>query len=390
MNFPRPLHLGMAAIAGVAVGGTAVYFWRSTAQHQLQQQHQQHQQHPALKHGAPITSNFRVFSSYVAEYDPRLRNPKYVLEHFTADVLTGNGNRSDSNFKEDRSLEARFRGRIDDFRKSGYDRGHMAPASNHKRSQDAMDDTFILTNISPQVRAFNQGYWARFERFVQEVAGRSKDVYVVTGPLYLPQPSASGWTMHHPMLGTPPRLVAVPTHFYKVMLAEGSKEDGSGGSTVIVGAFVMPNARIDPKTPLAAFAVPVSSLEEAAGIQFYPEYLNKERRQAIDDVALQWQGVGHSEMTTLKLLPGKESFPLLPSSTTTTTASSSSSSHTAADGNVGAPINWRPGTLKKHGMQHVCEHNGCRLPVERWWEANKKRNDNKDSGSLRRTKSAFS
>lgn len=49
-------------------------------------------------------------------------------------------------------IERRFRSKLDDFRGSGYDRGHMAPAANHKTSQQAMDDTFSLTNMSPQAR----------------------------------------------------------------------------------------------------------------------------------------------------------------------------------------------------------------------------------------------
>lgn len=47
-------------------------------------------------------------------------------------------------------IERRFRSTLDHFRNSGYDRGHMAPAANHKRSQEAMDQTFILSNTSPQ------------------------------------------------------------------------------------------------------------------------------------------------------------------------------------------------------------------------------------------------
>lgn len=66
----------------------------------------------------------------------------------------------------------------------------------------------------------------------------------------------------HSCTGDAPRLVAVPTHFFKVILADVK---GGGG---VVGAFVMPNQPIDPTTPLTAFAVPVTSLEEAAGEWF--------------------------------------------------------------------------------------------------------------------------
>ena len=66
--------------------------------------------------------------------------------------------------------------------------------------------------------------------------------------------------------GTPPRLVAVPTHFFKVVLAErGSAAGDEAEQDAVLGAFVLPNAPIQPDTPLTAFSVPVESLEEAAG-----------------------------------------------------------------------------------------------------------------------------
>ena len=71
-----------------------------------------------------------------------------------------------------------------------------------------MLDTFALSNISPQVgRGFNRDYWARFERFVQLLTrscddGRAcGDVYIVTGPLYLPTQTPAGYMLQHPMIG---------------------------------------------------------------------------------------------------------------------------------------------------------------------------------------------
>lgn len=373
----RPVHLGVAAAAGVAVGGTAAFLWA-----------RQHRgagagagpaaaaPHPALKHGTPLTSHLRVFSSYVAEYDPRLRNPRYVLEHFTADVLRGGGDRAGSLFKEDAALDPRFRAQLSDFRGSGYDRGHMAPAANHKRSQQAMDETFSLTNVSPQVGAgFNRDYWARFERFVQETAQRCEDVYVVTGPLWLPTPRPGGdgaggaqWVMQHAMLGAPPRLVGVPTHFFKVVLGEGAKNGGGD----VVGAFVMPNAAIDPATPLASFSVPVSSLEEVSGISFFPKFLNDRKRAALDGASLGWQRQGRADAAQRRLA-GAPAPPLLPAPL--------GEAGTGAGTGTGAGLVTRP-LPPGLGMQHLCEHSGCKLPAERWWETGKKAKD------LRRTKSS--
>lgn len=46
---------------------------------------------------------------------------------------------------EDAKIEERFRNRLEDFEDCGYDRGHLAPAANHKKSQKAMNETFTLT-----------------------------------------------------------------------------------------------------------------------------------------------------------------------------------------------------------------------------------------------------
>ena len=65
--------------------------------------------------------------------------------------------------------------------------------------------------------------------------------------------------------GVPPRMVAVPTHFFKVVLAKRAPGGVHGDQQVALGAFVLPNAPVQPDTPLTAFSVPVESLEEAAG-----------------------------------------------------------------------------------------------------------------------------
>ena len=67
---------------------------------------------------------------------------------------------------------------------------------------ETMLETFALTNISPQVgRGFNRDYWARFERFVNLLTRSCNDVFVVTGPLYLPTQTPKGYVLQHPMIG---------------------------------------------------------------------------------------------------------------------------------------------------------------------------------------------
>jgi endonuclease G len=86
----------------------------------------------------------------------------------------------------------------------------QAPAANHKASAETMLETFALSNISPQVgRGFNRDYWARFERFVHLLTRSCSDVFIVTGPLYLPTRTPAGYVLQHPMIGA---AVAVAPH----------------------------------------------------------------------------------------------------------------------------------------------------------------------------------
>lgn len=77
--------------------------------------------------------------------------------------------------------------------------------------------------------------------------------------------------------------MAVPTHYFKVLLAEFS--DDKGSKQVAVGAFAMPNRPIAWDTPLASFAVPLELLESLTGIEFFPRALSDSQRRSIDAAA---------------------------------------------------------------------------------------------------------
>ena len=351
-------------ISGAAVGGGLGTYWATKKSQEISifgsDLERNERVHKASLYGNPVSSYVREFENFVVEWDPRLRVPRWVLETFNADSLRGEGTRESSKFAEDNLVRQRFRSSLDDYRGSGYDRGHMAPAANHKSSQKAMDDTFVLANIAPQVGAgFNRDYWARFEKFVQNLAfNKYNDVFVVTGPLFLPQPISNSWTMQHPMLGKPPRLIGVPSHFYKVVLGVPKNRD----SKLVLGAFVMPNAPIEPETPLAAFSVPLSALEAAAGIEFFPQIpVTDQHKEEFDSLSLLWQKYGEQNSSKYKLIEGGySSLSLLPSVSGDRTGSTSKSAK------PGAPV---PGKGK---IQHICEDTLCKLPPEKWWETSKK------------------
>ena len=67
------------------------------------------------------------------------------------------------------------------YKKSGYDRGHLCPAGDRRFSKEAHDETFLTSNISPQDHQFNSGIWNTLEQKVRYWAGKYDGVFVVTG-----------------------------------------------------------------------------------------------------------------------------------------------------------------------------------------------------------------
>lgn len=227
-------------------------------------------------------ADLKPASSLTSSYDRRTRNPAWVAEHITAESLShNNADRKHSVFVEDVTIPEMFRAKLKDYFRSGYDRGHQVPAADCKWSQQAMDDTFALSNMCPQVGdGFNRDYWAHFEDFCRRLTKTYPSVRIVTGPLYLPKRDPDGkWRVSYEVIGSPPN-VAVPTHFYKVIFGE----DGREGGKVALGAFVLPNAVIDNKKPLTDFEVPVEVVERASGLEFASKLEPARRKRLCQDV----------------------------------------------------------------------------------------------------------
>lgn len=242
-----------------------------------------------FKYGFPgPVHDMATHTEFVSVFDRQTRNPYYVVEHITPDSIkktNANGDRKNSVFKEDESIPDKFRARLKDYFRSGYDRGHQAPAANAKFSQTAMDETFYLTNMSPQVGAgFNRDYWAHFEDFCRRLTENYNSVRIVTGPLYLPKKGEDGkFRVSYEVIGNPPNI-AVPTHFFKLIVAEKNKKKNATNEDLAIAAFVMPNDIISNTTPLKSFEVPVESLERSSGLEFLKNVSNANKKSLCKEV----------------------------------------------------------------------------------------------------------
>ena len=137
------------------------------------------------------------------------------------------------------------------YKKSGYDRGHLCPAGDRRYTKQAHDETFLTSNISPQEHQFNSGIWNTLEQKVRYWARKYDGVFVVTGGVLNGNMKA---------IGT--EDVSVPNQFYKVLI------DNNTSKTKMI-AFLMPH--MNSKKPLYEFVVSVDKVETLTGIDFFPE-----------------------------------------------------------------------------------------------------------------------
>lgn len=218
-----------------------------------------------MKYGFPGLDNIRSYDDYVLSYDRRTRVPHWVFEHLTKAHIAKNDqvDRSKCDFMPDESIHPFFRSLNSDYKGSGFDRGHMAAAGNHRLAQKHVEQTFYLTNMAPQVgEGFNRHAWNRLEKHVRKLTKLYDHVYCCTGPLYLPRKESDGKSyVRYQVIGA--NTVAVPTHFYKVVVGEAP--DG----TLDMEAYVMPNQKIPDETPVSSFMVPPETIERAAGLLFF-------------------------------------------------------------------------------------------------------------------------
>lgn len=149
---------------------------------------------------------------------------------------------------------------LDDYKGSGFDRGHLLPAGDMKFDTKAMDETFYLSNITPQPGKFNRGMWAKLEMLMRGWALSAGKIWIVTGPILNNSLQVIGKT----------NKVSVPFEYYKVVLRK------EGSSYVGVG-FLM-NTDV-PYPELSSYALDINTVEKIAQIDFFSFLDDKEEER---------------------------------------------------------------------------------------------------------------
>lgn len=204
----------------------------------------------------PLSANTQIIrhKHFTLSYLEKHEQAEWVAYELSGREVRGREERSDD-FREDEKVRTGSAS-LSDYRGSGYDRGHLAPAGDMKFSEEAMSESFLLSNISPQTPEFNRGIWRELEEQTREWALENGSLYVVSGPVFGKRSRRIG-----------KNRVSVPQAYYKVLLDYTEPE-------VKAIAFLLPNK--GTTKDMFHFAVPIDSVEKVTQIDFFPALPDQE------------------------------------------------------------------------------------------------------------------
>lgn len=181
-------------------------------------------------------------------YSGVTRTPLWSAEHLTRENLTigvGVGRPAGNAFHEEKSLSVEDRATLNDYKGSGYDRGHMSP-NGDMSSFKAREETFTLANMVPQAPCNNEVIWEGIESAVRTLVKNEGEAFIVTGPVFKGDQLQS---LHG--------RIVVPTHIFKAVYVPSTNE---------AFAYLTPN-----DNSLKWEIISVTELKELVGIDVFPE-----------------------------------------------------------------------------------------------------------------------
>ena len=220
-------------------------------------------------------------SAYTVSYNPLTLVANWVAYELTADETDGPWSRKGLRFMPDPDCHER-QADHDDYRNSGYSRGHLAPAGDMKWDSLAMVESFYFTNCIPQETKFNNGKWNQLEEKTRRWAKQYGKVYIVCGPVYL---SEDTLRIGH-------NGVAVPDACFKALLVP----KGESYSAI---AFLMKNG--GEERPMMDCASTVDELEELLSMDFFCNLPDRTER-AVEGV-INWEDWGMGGKTGVEPFP---------------------------------------------------------------------------------------
>jgi endonuclease G len=198
----------------------------------------------------PTTAEIITKTGFTLAYNEAAEQAWWVAYHLTSDELKGTLDRDNFDFDSDVAVNTGS-ATLKDYKGSGYDRGHLAPAADMKWNEGAMQASFLMSNVSPQKHSFNAGIWERLESRFRGWAKRDGSLYIVTGPLLKEKPNNT--------IGI--NQVWVPNSYYKVALTYKKNRWHAA-------AFIM-DKQASGKN-LEPYFLTIDEVERQTGLDFFP------------------------------------------------------------------------------------------------------------------------
>ena len=169
---------------------------------------------------------------------------RYVLK--SSDVVEKTAKRKNY-FKKDK-LVGTGSASTSDYSNSGYDRGHLKPAADESADQEQMDETFIMSNVSPQDPSFNRGVWKRLENHTRKLVVSYDSIIVITGGIL------------DDSLNRISGNICIPTNYFKILYLYKS------GRLIKVESYLIPNSKSD--RDITTFITTLSYIENKSKLKF--------------------------------------------------------------------------------------------------------------------------
>lgn len=186
-------------------------------------------------------------TGYIVSYNKDLKLPNWISYELTREETKGKEKRS-NRFITDPLVKGLIATNAD-YARSGYDKGHMAPAADMKWSPQAMEASFYFSNICPQHPQLNRRGWKKLEEKIRDWAIADSAIIIICGPIITKQPKTIG-----------KNKVAVPQQFFKVVLSPFAKPMRAIG-------FLFNNRQA--VEPLSTYAVTIDSIERLTNMDFF-------------------------------------------------------------------------------------------------------------------------
>ena len=195
--------------------------------------------------------------NYSVEWDTNKRAQRWSCYQMYESLLQKNASRYQGGYPNDVFMPVTYHFASDPYVKSGYDHGHILPSADRMASTQSNEQTFYMTNMQPQVHAFNAGIWEKMEEQVRTWAWQFDTLYVCKGGTIDREDQLNGY------IGTDDNLIPVPKYFFMAVLGKTPS-----GYTAI-GLWVEHRSDYPSNASVGDYVVNIRDLEQKTGLNFF-------------------------------------------------------------------------------------------------------------------------